>query len=193
VARAGLALQLGLPRLAITELLASPVKSDEMALMATGVYSALGQHDLVLTEFFYRSPQLQNKLGQNFLEVAALGEWCLGRPEQAAEYRLKLAEALDRNNLETGIEFSLMSIFGTGTQPGGNVAQPIYNMQQNAAQSMNLADQLIFAGILYLEAGQPQKAVDLFQRVLRDIEPNTIWRLLLERYILQITGQAFKP
>jgi tetratricopeptide (TPR) repeat protein len=193
LARADLAFQLGLPRLAIEQLLTSTVKSEELALLATAIYAALGQHDLVLTEFFNRSPALQNKLGDSFLNVAALGEWCLGRPERAAEYRQKLAQQMDSSSLQMGLNYGLASVFGTSPQPAGNVLDPIFRSQQTAQDSMRLADQYISAGLLYLEGGKPQQAAALFKKVLQDIEPNTPWRLLLERYLLQITGEVFQP
>ncbi len=192
--RANLALQAGLPRLAIEEILASNMKSDDIALLATSIYSVLGQHDLVLTEFFYRSPKLREKLGEtNFLNVAALGEWCLGRPERAAEYREKLAQQMDKSSLQLGLDYSLTSIFGTSTQPAGNVVQPIFFSEQTALESLRLADQQISAGLLYLEGGKPKQAAAIFEKVLHDVEPNTPWRLLLERYYLQITGEVLKP
>lgn len=193
LARADMAFQLGLPRLAIDQLLTSAVKSDELALLATAIYSALGQHDLVLTEFFYRSPSLQGKLGESYLNVAALGEWCLGRPERAAEYREKLAQQMDSSSLQFGLNYGLASIFGTSPQPAGNVLDSTFRSQQTAQESMRLADQFISAGLLFLEGGKPQQAAALFKKVLRDIEPNTPWRLLLERYLLQITGEVFQP
>lgn len=166
LARADLAFQLGLPRLAIEQLLASTVKSEELALLATAIYAALGQHDLVLTEFFNRSPALQNKLGDSFLNVAALGEWCLGRPERAAEYRQKLAQQMDSSSLQMGLNYGLASVFGTSPQPAGNVLDPIFRSQQTAQDSMRLADQYISAGLLYLEGASLDRLLLYFENCL---------------------------
>jgi tetratricopeptide (TPR) repeat protein len=191
--RARVALQLGLPQKALEEIIQSNVKSIEAAEMAMAIYSAMGQNDIVLEEFLNRLPELRQRLGEvSYHDQASLGEWCQGRPERAALHRLESLRMLNQRNVQSLLEASQRGIFGTSSNPVGNVLPSTYMAQQSASETFGLADQVISAGLLYLEAGKPHQAADLFIRAIKEFEPETQWRLLLERYYLQITGEILK-
>lgn len=189
--RAALALQAGLPKRALEELQSSGVKSIDAALLACNIYGLLGQHDLVWTEFLKRIPELRNKMSSvDFLGRAAMGEWCLGRPEEAAEMRLEMARLINEGALESTLNSGLTGMFGTNPQPAGNVLIGTLQEQQAAGAATTIADQQVSAGLLYLEAGKPHRAAELFVKALRETNPYSPWRPLLERYYLQITGEV---
>lgn len=193
VNRARAALQNGLPQKALDELLQSGVKSLESAEMAMTIYGTLGQFDLVVDEFLNRVPELRQRMGVlSYHYNASLGEWCLGRPEKAAIHRLESMRVMNSNNVQAALDASLRTLLGTSTQPVGNVLPGTMSAQQSASESFGLADQLVSAGLFYLEAGKPAKAAELFVRSLKEMEPENQWRLLIERYYLQITGEVLR-
>lgn len=191
--RASMAFQAGLPRKALDELQQSGVRSVDAALLASDIYSRLGQFDLVLVEFLDRLPDLRQRMGERrYQSSAALGEWCRGKPELAAQHCLELAKILNDSSLETSMNSGLVSLFGTSIQPVGNVFAGTVQEQQAASMATSIADQQISAGLMYLEAGKPKLAIELFTKALRETNPETPWRPLLERYYLQITGKVFE-
>lgn len=193
VSRAAMALRLGMPKKALEELVSSGIKSVDAMLLACQIYTMLGQHDTVLEEILNRSQAVRDALDPlDYHYRASLGEWCVGRPDKAAEHRLAIARIIDQTARQSILDSGLRSLFGTNTQPIGNILAGTMMEQQAANESLRVADQKIAAGLLYLEAGKPKAAADLFSKVVHDIEPETPWRPLLERFYLQITGNVLK-
>jgi 5'-deoxynucleotidase YfbR-like HD superfamily hydrolase len=191
--RAALALQVGLPRRALDEVINGGNKSVEASLLACRIYSQLGQHDIVWEEFMKKSPEVRAAFDATEINFrGALGEWCLGHPELAAQHRLAIAKIKNQEALESALDGSMRNFFGTSGQPLGNVLTGSMILQKAASDTFGIADQKVAAGLLYLEAGQPQRSAKLFSEAVRDIEPNTPWRQLLDRYYLQITGEVLK-
>lgn len=191
--RAGMALRMGLPKKALEELFASGSKSTDISLLACQIYQLLGQYDVVLEEFLETSPAIKESMdAADYHYWASLGEWCLGRPDRAAEHRLIIAQLIDQASRRSVLEAGAHSLLGTSTQPWGSVLVGTMKAQEAAGQSLRIADQRIAAGLLYLEAGKPQAAAEQFRQTVEVIEPDTPWRSLLNRYYLQITGHVLK-
>ncbi|MBL8824094.1 MAG: hypothetical protein JNJ77_16025 [Planctomycetia bacterium] len=191
--RAGMAMRLGLPQLALQELIQSGVKNAEAAVLACQIYFMLGQHDVVLEEFLNRSPEIVKALGPSEYHYrVCLGEWCLGRPEKAAEHRIALAKFMNDSALQSGLNAGMVSLYGTSTQSVGSMLGGSMLAQQSASDSLGIADQQVAAGLLLLEAGKPLLAAKYFEQAISQTDPNTPWRPLIERYYQQITGSNLK-
>lgn len=191
--RAKLALQLGLPKKALDEILTAGVKSIEVTQMVCQIYTIFGQYDLVWQGFIQKSPALQASLQPIQLHsLGALGEWCLGRPDLAAPHRLAVAKLMDQSSLKSAIYGGQFMLMGTTARGISNVLEGNGLVQDAMKMSFDIADQKIQTGLLLLEAGQPQQAAALFSEALNNIEPSSPWRPLLQRYYLQITGEVLK-
>ncbi|MFT3878860.1 MAG: hypothetical protein QM703_04260 [Gemmatales bacterium] len=191
--RAKLALQVGLPKRALEELLAAGIKSVDVSRLAVQIYSMLGQYDVVWQELIQKSPELRKSLKAFQLhQLGALGEWSLGHPEKAAEHRLALAKLIEENAAKTALYGGQFMLQGTDPKGVGNILDGDNFLLQAMNMSDDIAGEKIAAGMLYLEAGQPQKAASLFKEAILNIEPNSPWRPLVERYYLQITGEVLK-
>lgn len=191
--RAKLALQVGLPRRALEELLTSGAKSVEISKLAVQIYSMLGHFDLAWQVLVQKSPELQASLDPYQLnQLGALGEWALGHPERAAQHRQTLSKLLEENAAKSAMFGGQFLLLGTAPKGISNVFMGDKLVREAMNASFDIASEKISAGLLKLEAGQPEQAAVLFAEAIRNIEPNSPWRPLVERYYLQITGDVLK-
>ena len=103
-----------------------------------------------------------------------------------------LSGLINKNSLQSALYGGQFVLLGTGTKGSSNVFEGFSLLQDSMKLSFEIADQKIAAGLLHLEAGQPQQAATLFQEAILNIEPSSSWRPLLNRYYLQITGEVLK-
>ncbi|HQR05252.1 MAG TPA: hypothetical protein PLN21_00435 [Gemmatales bacterium] len=191
--RAKLALQIGLPRRALDELLTAGVKSVQGLQLAIQIYSMLGHYDLAWQELIQKSPELRTSLQPYQLhQLGALGEWVLGHPELAAQHRVALSKLMDESGAKSAIFGGQYLLQGASDKGISNVFLGNNLLQEGMRSSFEIANEKIESGLLQLEAGQPEQAANLFREAILDIEPNSPWRPLVERYYFQITGQVLK-
>lgn len=191
--RAKLALQVGLPRKALDELLTAGVKSLQVSQLAIQIYSMLGHYDLVWRDIIQKSPELRASLEPFQLhQLGALGEWTLGHPELAAQHRLALSKLMNESASKSAMFGGQYLLMGTSTKGISNVYMGDSILQEAMNSSFDIANEKIAAGLLNLEGGRPELAAIQFKEAIRNIEPNSPWRPLVERYYHQITGEMLK-
>ena len=150
----------------------------------------LGQYDVQLRDYFLVNSELRKHFDSaDYNHRTAVGWWCLGYPDRAADVRHDQAALLDEQALRTLLYSGSEIVFGTNPQPWGSVLQSVEQGIRAASSNSAVAEQAVAEGFLRLEAGQPAAAAEVFHKVVHAIDPTTPWRTLLTRYYLQITGK----